>query len=569
VHLEDVFAVYEYRDKQFHALPLNVLVDPQFESDFQSVYKYYKNTVFAKFSILGPHLFMEFRVGRSVSDFKAFKWLCDDSGLKYLGNRFDHEYGFPPQHEFDWKRTHRELHRHGVHPHISVEDRVFVECVGGDLTIKVEDNTASGEGIFTEPVDHKDQTLDDAEIHYAIVGSLVLLKIRPYQEQEFRYIVYNEKQKEARRIDAIADSCVLLPDDQGIIFSRGFYLQSGEFKEFDTQLNDMRFYKRIASPNGEDFLFAFHNRECGDYVLLSYNRIARTVDTPIVCGGFSIFENGEMAVFRSASEPQKHHVIQVWQTPYVGESWQPEIQPTSYLYKIGNPALVAAMAECQEVLTLVGKDDSFAGLYLDLVKRSTDVLDSYFWLDSDETFALRIPLLSIKESATAALAEFDKVAAIKKSTAAETQRVVGKARDLLSRLPGESFEEIGKYVARLAELRGLRGELISLKELRYVDLALVEQTETDVATASSELAERTVQFLLSENALTPFRERVDMLKAAVPTMPKVSEAEKLEAELNGAAKDLDLLVETVSNLKIKDATETTGSSRRSVPFTPR
>jgi hypothetical protein len=120
-----------------------------------------------------------------------------------------------------------------------------VECVGGDLTIKVEDNTATGEGIYSEPVEQKDQTLDDAEMYYASVGSLILLKIRPYQEQAFRYLVFNEKLKEAHRIDSIADSCVLLPDEHGIIFARGYYLQSGEFKAFDTQLNEMRFYKRI------------------------------------------------------------------------------------------------------------------------------------------------------------------------------------------------------------------------------------------------------------------------------------------------------------------------------------
>jgi hypothetical protein len=50
---------------------------------------------------------------------------------------------------------------------------------------------------------------------------------------------------------------VLLPDDHGIIFSRGYYLQSGEFKLFETSLEEMVFYSRIASPNGEDTLFAF------------------------------------------------------------------------------------------------------------------------------------------------------------------------------------------------------------------------------------------------------------------------------------------------------------------------
>src|SRR5262245_45269023 len=40
--LDDVFAAYEYCDKQFRALALDCLADPQFESDFKGLYKYYK-----------------------------------------------------------------------------------------------------------------------------------------------------------------------------------------------------------------------------------------------------------------------------------------------------------------------------------------------------------------------------------------------------------------------------------------------------------------------------------------------------------------------------------------------
>ena len=102
---------------------------------------------------------------------------------------------------------------HGLHPHISIEDRLFVETVGGDLTIKIENNTDTGEGIYSEPVDDPDQTLDDAEIFYASIGNIILLKVRPYQENEFRYIVYNEKIERAMRLDSIEHACVLLPDD--------------------------------------------------------------------------------------------------------------------------------------------------------------------------------------------------------------------------------------------------------------------------------------------------------------------------------------------------------------------
>ena len=41
----------------------------------------------------------------------------------------------------------------GRHPHVTIQDLVFVETVGGDLTIKVEDNTEDGLGIYSEPVD--------------------------------------------------------------------------------------------------------------------------------------------------------------------------------------------------------------------------------------------------------------------------------------------------------------------------------------------------------------------------------------------------------------------------------
>ena len=71
-----------------------------------------------------------------------------------------------------WQTPDRESYRYGDHPHVSIEDRVFVECVGGDLTIKVEDNTATGEGIYSEPVDDKYQKVDDAEIAYGIVGPI-------------------------------------------------------------------------------------------------------------------------------------------------------------------------------------------------------------------------------------------------------------------------------------------------------------------------------------------------------------------------------------------------------------
>ena len=244
--------------------------------------------------------------------------------LTYLDNRSDHEYTYPPQHEFAWKRATRDMQRPGKHPHISLEDKVFVETTGGDLTIKVENNTADGRGVYSEPVANKDQTLDDAELYYAVVGQLVLLKIRPYQEPGFRYLLYNTKLRQARRLDALADACVLLPDGHGLIFPHGYYLQTGDGKQFDHVPAGLVFEKRVASPNGEDFLYVFFQKDNGIYLLLSYNLISQQVGAPIVCHGYALFENGELCYFRADDEPRKHHAVQLWQTPYP----RPRLHPT-------------------------------------------------------------------------------------------------------------------------------------------------------------------------------------------------------------------------------------------------
>ena len=298
----DVFAVFRVDPDagELQAAPLADLLDScDFERDFADLYKYYKAAAFVKFSFRGPYLYALFRIGAAQADVKAFKWLMRDSGaLEYLDNRSAHEVTLPPQHEFEWVRATRDMHRQGRHPHISIADRVFVETVGGDLTVKIEDNTATGEGIYSEPVAHADQTLDDAEIHYALAGNLILLRVKPYQEMP-RYIVYAEKVKAARRVDAVAACCVQLPEDHGLVFPNGYFLQTGEVKEFDFPFEGFEFRRRIASPNGEDTLFVFHNASDGRYVLLFYNLIERQCPPPIVCHGFSLFADGALLCLRA------------------------------------------------------------------------------------------------------------------------------------------------------------------------------------------------------------------------------------------------------------------------------
>jgi hypothetical protein len=291
---EDVFSTYKYEARTFKESGLNALGDERFVRDFQEMYKYYKETKLAKLMSNGLHFFMIFQIGKETADTKVFKWILENGSLRYIDNRSSHEVSLPPQHDFEWKRATRESYRRGLHPHISIEDRLFVETIEGDLTIKIEDNTDTGKGIYSEPVEKLDQSLEDAEVLYAIIGNLILLKLRPYQERNYRYFLFNEKTEQVLRIDTISESCIMLPDNHGLIFPNGYYLRTGDYKFFDTEIKNLQFESRIAAPNGEDFQYVFYNQREGVYVILSYNSIAQKVETPLICNGYSYFENGEL-----------------------------------------------------------------------------------------------------------------------------------------------------------------------------------------------------------------------------------------------------------------------------------
>jgi hypothetical protein len=557
IALEDVFSVYRLQNHTLTRETLDLIKDANFERDFQELFKYYKSTVFAKFSIIGPHLFMVFRVGKGVTDVKVFKWALNGDAIAYLDNRSEHEFKFPPQHDFEWIRTHRDMHFHGRHPHVSIADRLFVETVGGDLTIKIENNTDSGLGIYKEDVENKDQTLDDAEFFYAIVGNLFLLKIKPYQEQNWRYFVYCEKNQKVYRLDAIQESCVLLPEEHGLIYANGYVLQTGEQKSFGGNFKDMLFEKRVASSNGEDYLYEFYSRDLGDYVLLSYNVITQTVDTPIPCNGYSFFKNGELLYFKSSPEPQRNHALQIWQTPYRDVDLPLSEKSDSMLYKIGNKEIVRGMADCNEILNLISKEDSYANLYGDITRKIGTMFDVFHWLGKEEAFNLKEDLIAIRDAAQAAISEFEKVSNARRHAREQLNAATTEALAVQDASKSKRFDTIHDFVACLTGVRTARGRVIALKDLKYMELPAVEALHQTLSAEADRLGQACVEFLLKPESLVPYDKGVEEHASKIDGLAKVADAKALSELVDKQAADLEMLIDVVSNLKIEDATQRT------------
>ncbi len=562
IELGDVFALYR-RDEAagtFKEAELTVLQDKSFLTDFKRLYKVYDRAAFHKFSLIEAHLFMVFRIGAGLNDLAVFKWVYDDGRLRYVDGRAEAEFrkiGFPPSHQFRWRTPDRQSFRYGDHPHVSIEDRVFVESIEGDLTIKVEDNTATGEGVYSEPVEDKFQKVDDAEIAYAILGHLILLKIRPYKETAARYFIFNEKTQTAERVDSIGQSCALLPEEHGLIFPDGYYLSSGELKRFETKEEPMTLERIIHAPNGEDSLYIFFKNDTGQYALLPYRLIAQKVEERITCNGFSLFPNGHLVVFRAEAEPQRHHQIQLRQTPFYQAGYEPAGKRDAFLYQVGNKEVVRCLAECNEVLTLARKESPYAQLYADLVKRTGAMLDAYSWLSSEDGFGLDAALRAVGETADKAVDEFEKVRRLQREAVQRVKDVKARCEERFQAVRRAGLRSLNDFVTNLAALRQLRGELITLKEVRYVDLAAIEATEAAVTTQTEELSRACVKFLLQPAALEPYRKQAEEQLAGVDKVAKASEGRQVEQAVAKAGAELELLIEIVNNLKIEDATETT------------
>ncbi len=562
IELADVFAVYKREEDAgaFKERDLEVLQDKAFITDFKRLYNVYEKASFAKFSLIDGNLYMVFSIGPGVNDVSVFKWVFNGGQLRYVDGRSETEYrrvGFPPQYEFRWLTPDRESFRYGDYPHISIEDRLFVECLGGDLTIKIEDNTRTGEGIYAEPVDDKNQKVDDAEIAYAIINHLILLRIRPYKETAARYFIFNEKQQSVVRVDSLGQSCARLPEEHGLIFPDGYYLATGELKQFDSKERGLVFERVVSAPNGEDLLYVFYAHDTGQYVLMPYRLIAQKVEERITCHGFSLFADGHLVLFRADDEPQKHHMIQLRQTPFYQPGHEPAGKKDAFLYQVGNKEVVRALAECNEVLTLVRKENPYASIYVDLVKRSGAILDSYPWLSSADGFQVNEALRGVREVADKAVDEFDKVRRLQREAVQRVNDVRKRCEERFQTLRRASFSKLEDFVHNLTALRQLRGELITLKEVRYVDLAQVEESEKAVATQGDELAKSCVKFLLQPTALEPYRKQADPQLAAVDKVTKVAEGRQIEKAVSDAGGELEMLIEIVNSLKIEDATETT------------
>ena len=563
----DIFALYYLKDDE-EGLELSeapfensFLTDSRFVQDFQELQKYYSHATLVQLVTLNNKLLIAFQIGEKLSDLRVFRWELAASGevSRYIDNRGERDLVFPDRFAFPWQTAGRDMQEQGRAPHLNILDTVFVDNLRGNITFKIENNTSSGEGVFADPVESDSQSLDDATFEYADLGAVVLIRILPFNEKQWRYYLFNRAEQHVKRVDAMAGSVVELPENHGLIFSSGYYLNSGELTTYEVPEEDLRFKRMVRSPNGEDVLYVFYAPQTGQVVLYRYNLIRKQVDTPMVGHGAAILENGHLAIFYAEDEPTLVHPIQVWATPFMSERFhaQDAVRNDTPLGRIGNPDLVRGIAELNSIVQLANEQQASERHFNAIIRRVDRTLNQFHWIGEADFKTIHAALEQLKHTAELMLDEYEKVQAIRAQTALALDEVEKQQAALLRELKPSSWKTPDLFVTYLKHLRDHRGRLMALRERRYLDEERLQTLEQALDKAEQSLTQQTFSFLAQPEALDGYRETLAALKEQVGEAENRQQLAECVARYRELTSGLDMIQGLLSSMSGGDAIEQT------------
>ncbi|WP_151771289.1 DNA repair ATPase [Streptomyces abyssomicinicus] len=559
-----------------------LLDDAAFRREFAALHRYYRDARLVRLRRVDDKLLAVFRTGgrggagsgsgpaagsaEHPDDIRVLRWSLPQTagraaGAAFLDARGDRDHVLPPAHDFAWTTAIREDHVPGRHPHVRVQDGLHVSTLGGVLTVKTENDTTTPDGIHSEPLQDPLQSLADAEIAHARVGHLVLLRVRPYNEDTVRCLVYDTLTRTVVRLDAVGQACRRLPNDQGIVFPGGCFLAGTGHRAFQLDLPRMEFEREVRSPNGEDVLYAFHSAATGAGLLLPYNLIRQEIATPVLCRGWALFDDGALLVLRAdGDEAARVHPVAVWRSPFVSDTHAAAAaapaDAADPLLRIGNADLVRGVSACLAVARTVTEtaDAPTPDAYRALAAACRRAADAHHWLTEPELGAPAEPLEQVREAAEQVLAEYETVRLLTARAEEEVAEAEARAASLVRRLRGETPRTALAWVEGLTGLRSRLGRLLGLRDLRYADTGRVDAAAADLTENLESFGRRAVSFLARDDAFTAHHEAVEELVAEAGRIATAAAAAPVTARLDELSAGLTTVTEVVTGLEIADAT---------------
>ncbi|CZF86228.1 DNA repair ATPase [Grimontia marina] len=567
--LDDVFGLYQLHenDGTFRVEPLPIessfLGDQRFVHEFTELFTYYRDARLSQISRQESILYIAFQIGSRPEDRKVFRFQLKTDAVEYMDSYGHESLESTVQHDFDWIATNRDDHVLGEHPHVSIRDKLFVECVGGDLTIKVEDNTSEGKGIYREEVEDAHQSVADAQIDYAFVGDLIALRVKPNREKHSRYFLYNPLNQSVTRADALGVSAKALPEDHGVLYSNGYVLANGERKQFDFPSGHLKFFQKIVSPNGEDILYFFFNAVDGYYVAYTYNLIEKKFEAPMESHGYSLYPDGRFLLFQLSenAEASTIHPLRIWDTPFSTPEHYASVNVqsdgSSPLFNLGNAELVRALSSVLSICQLAQTEEVTQAAYEILLKQCQSTLDHYTWLGHEYALGIGSAINELMGTADKIIDEFAKVQQLQQHAAQSIEAQQTIVSDLIGKIKLAPKEQANTLLSLLAAVKGQVGAVMALRQQHYIDEVRVDELQTQLQEQRESLNLQLLNLLQEEKAYVPFKKQIQSIEEQLETVDKTAEIQKLQEQVDTLRNELQLVTEEVTDIETDDPTQAT------------
>jgi len=243
--------------------------------------------------------------------------------------------------------------------------------------------------------------------------------------------------------------------------------------------------------------------------------------------------------------------MQIWKTSFYNDEQAPIVAADNPLGKIGNNELVRGIADIVDIVQSAKSSQVTLASYNALIQSCRRTKDNYFWLDEESLGGLSNHIDDVAATSELVLDEFEKIAEIQSHANHTLSNAEAAQTKLLREISTSDWHHAQDFVRALSALRKQRGHLLTIAELRYIDI------EESCVKASDELAKKTVGFLLKEDALDSYRTSLDELTKSLEVAKTTAEISPIETALNDLGTDLDLLTELLGTLAVDDATKRT------------
>ncbi|MEU3566439.1 DNA repair ATPase [Kitasatospora sp. NPDC006786] len=540
-----------------------LLDDPRLRQDLADLRRYFRDARLERLRAVDGRLLAVFRTGPAAADVRVLRWRldggpADDAQPSYLDGRGERDHVPADGQQLPWTAVTRDDQLPagpGRPPRADLAGELLVGVDGGRLTIAAPD----GRELHREPLAEALQTLADARIAHARLGTLLLVRVRPYQEETDRHLVVHLPTGAVTRIDALGQACLRLPADQGVAFPGGCHLVDGTVRVFDQPVDGLVYERTVLSPNGEDVLYEFRSPADGRALLQPYNSVRQEAAAPLPCQGYALLADGTLIALRPAEDgPTRLHPVQLWQTPFTSERFAAEQPPGSGpLARIGNADLVRGLADCLALARLAAAGADTPAGHRAVLAACTRTADRHHWLGQSGLGDLAAPLAEIRDTARQVVAEYEAVAQLTEHAARRADETAEHVEGLLRTARGETLADAAEWVDRLAGLRRAQGRVEALRDLPRADAPRIDALAAHLAEGLARAADRAVVQLAEPTAFEPHRQRAGELAERCAAIATAAEAEPLGLELAAQSEALQTVSELVGTLDLADATTRT------------